>query len=260
VNRHGLLIIVSLLKWYQDRYNKAVDSMRLTYNSHKQRYSDLSRAASSLHISCSAFAEAPLTAAARSAYSQGDYQMKNRHHRSGRIYCLCSVKGMLIAAFALMLTAFSGIISHASAEKNEHLFFIERSKNKNIVYYDICHDGNNTLCAPNPVTAYWILHGGKKEVLSSLEKKYAFGIKPMDFQSNNYRFSIVACAKNTISVEKINGKYRASTSINNREIVLEKVYVNTKEDLFGMSTVNYIEYTGRTMQENTPVKIRVVPE
>jgi hypothetical protein len=159
-----------------------------------------------------------------------------------------------------MFTASGGFISFASAEKNEHLFFIERSMNKNIVYYDVCQNGNSKLCASNPVTAYWILEGGKKEGLSSLEKKYAFGIKAMDLQDDIFTFSIAACSNYTISIEKIDGKYRAVTSINNREFVLEKVYVNTKAGLFGMPKVSYIDYTGRTTFGNSPVKIRVVPD
>lgn len=186
--------------------------------------------------------------------------MKNSHNRSRSNCRLCAVTGLLIVTLAAMLTALGGFISLAAAEKNEHLFFIERSKNKNIVYYDICHNDNNKLCESNPVTAYWILEGGKKEGLSSIEKEYAFGIKSLHPRSDIFRFSVAALAKNAISIEMIDGKYRAATYINNREIVLEKVYVNTKEGLFGMSTVNYIEYTGKTMQENTPVKIRIVPD
>ena len=174
-----------------------------------------------------------------------------------------ATKLLLIALLSVMLTALCGFTCLASAEKNEHLFFIERSMNKNIVYYDVCQNDSNKLCQSNPVTAYWILDGGKKEGLSSLEKKYAFGInaiKAMDLQDDIFKFSIAACSKYTISVEKIDGKYRAVTSINNREIVLEKVYVNTKAGLFGMPKVSYIDYTGRTTQENTRVKIRVIAD
>jgi hypothetical protein len=181
------------------------------------------------------------------------------NHSCGACY-FRAIRKLLVVALATILAVLCGSVGLASAEKNEHLFFIERSKNKNIVYYDVCHNDNNKLCESNPVTAYWILDGGKREGLSSLEKKYAFGIKSLHPQSDIFRFSVAALAKNTISIEMIEGKYRAATYINNREIVLEKVYVNTKEGLFGMSTVKYIEYTGKTMQEKTPVKIRVVPD
>jgi hypothetical protein len=183
--------------------------------------------------------------------------MKTSYNRST---CFSYAPKLLLIAFlSVMFTAAGGFISFASAETNEHLFFIERSKNKNIVYYDVCQDDNNKLCISNPVTAYWILESGKKEGLSSLEKKYAFGIKSLDLQSDNHKFSIAALDKKTISIEKINGRYRAVTSVNNQEIVLEKVYVRTKDGVFGMPKVSYIDYTGRTMLENSPVKIRVVP-
>jgi hypothetical protein len=174
--------------------------------------------------------------------------------------CLYSANALFIVTLFAILVALSGFAGTASAEKKEHLFFIERSMNKNIVYYDVCHNDNKKLCESNPVTAYWILEGGKKEGLSSLEKKYAFGIKAINLQDDNFKFSVAAIEKTTIAIEKIKGRYRAVTSINNREIVLEKVYVNTKAGLLGMPQVCYIDYTGRTTQGNTPVKIRVVPD
>jgi hypothetical protein len=186
--------------------------------------------------------------------------MASSNNRSCSIRCIHIIKGLLLIALVVILTILNGTVSPAATEKNEHLFFIERSKNRNIVYYDVCHNGDNTLCESNPVTAYWILDGGKREGLSSMEKEHAFGIRSLDMSGHNARFSIAALAKNTISVEKINGRYRASTFINNREIYLEKVYVNTKEGLLGLPTVRYVEYTGRTTKGNSRVKIRVVPD
>jgi hypothetical protein len=169
-------------------------------------------------------------------------------------------KGALIVVFAIMLTTLCAFISQASAEKNERLFLVERNQNRNVVHYDVCRKDNNELCDSNTVKVYWILEGGKREELNSIEKKYAFGIKSMVMQDENVSFSVAALENLIIAVEKINGKYKAVTTVRNREIVLEKVYVNSTLGLFGMPQVSYIDYKGCTRNNRKPVTIRVVPD
>ncbi|MGZ3591412.1 MAG: DUF4833 domain-containing protein, partial [Thermodesulfobacteriota bacterium] len=64
----------------------------------------------------------------------------------------------------------------ASVDKAGHLFFIERSKNKNLVQYDIRLTENRDLPDSRPVNAYWVLENGRREELNSIEKRYAYGI------------------------------------------------------------------------------------
>ena len=42
-----------------------------------------------------------------------------------------------------------------SWNNTEHLFFIERSKNKNVVQYDVQLMENNDLREPSPMVVYW---------------------------------------------------------------------------------------------------------
>jgi uncharacterized protein DUF4833 len=71
----------------------------------------------------------------------------------------------LIIVILLLITTSFFIFSPlaASQDKAEHLFFIERSKNRSIVQYDVRLTGNRDLPDSNPLTAYWILEDGRRE-------------------------------------------------------------------------------------------------
>jgi hypothetical protein len=46
------------------------------------------------------------------------------------------------------------------SRKNDHLFFIERSKNKNLVQYDVRLTENDNILDSDPVSVYWVLENG----------------------------------------------------------------------------------------------------
>lgn len=147
-----------------------------------------------------------------------------------------------------------------SENKTGHLFLIERSKNKNLVQYDVHVTGNGDLPDSNPVIAYWILGDGRREELNPVEKKYAYGIASQDrIENNKFRVFLVALEDREIIVEKIKGSFRAVLFIQGKESMLEKVYVESKEGLAGQPQVLYVDLFGKATHTNIPVKERIVP-
>jgi hypothetical protein len=148
----------------------------------------------------------------------------------------------------------------ASWNKADPLFFIERSKNKNLVQYDVQLLENDDLPDLNPVMVYWILENGQKEELSVLQRKYAYGIDSQEKVGEN-RFSILLTAlkERKIIVEKINGFYKAVLPIGGKPSVLERVYIESKERMTGLPMVLYVELFGRTKKTNLPIKERIIP-
>jgi len=146
----------------------------------------------------------------------------------------------------------------ASRDKAEHLFFIERSKNRNMAQYDVRLTGNGDLPDSNPVTAYWILQDGRREELNPVEKELAYGIASQKkIGKNRFKIYLAAIKNREIIVEKIKGSFRAVVSINGKESILEKVYVESKERLIGLPEVVYIDLFGRTIRTNLPVRERI---
>ena len=171
------------------------------------------------------------------------------------------MKIFLIILLAVILSLVSWTAFAVSLNKSNHLFFIERSKNKNYVQYDARLTKNNDLRASNPVTAYWVLENGGQEKLTLIQRKYAYGIHSQEkLQQNKFRVLTVVLKDREIIVEKINGFFRAVVFINGKQSILEKVYVESKEGLIGLPKVLYIDLFGRTKGKGFPMRERIIPK
>jgi hypothetical protein len=172
---------------------------------------------------------------------------------------------MMKAKWVIVLTMLTIFFLFATegwtlCNKRALLFRIERSKNKNIVQYDACLLRNNNIFESSPVQAYWVLADGKKEELSLLESKQAYGIESKEkLGENKFRIVLVALKDRDIIVEKIKDKYKALVKINGESSILERVYVQSEEQTLGLPKVHYVDVFGRNLRTNKPVKERITP-
>lgn len=165
-----------------------------------------------------------------------------------------------MAVLSMFLVALCCPSGEASCEIREHLFFIERSKNKNLVYYDVCLTDSTDLSDSAALTVYWILENGQEEELNPIERTYAYGINTQEkLERNKLSISLAALNGQKIIIEKVEQKFKALISVGNRQIVIEKVYINARDSLLGMPKVLYVDVFGFVRQENTHVIERIAP-
>jgi hypothetical protein len=169
---------------------------------------------------------------------------------------------MLITILLTVIFSFVSWSAFADSWNNsDRLFFIERNKNKNYVQYDARLTKNNDLRASNPVTPYWVLENGGQEELTLMERKYAYGIDSQEkLEENKYKILLVALKDREIIVEKIDGSFRAVVSINGKQSVLEKVYIEYKERFTGLPKILYIDLFGWTKGIGLPMRERITPK
>ncbi len=154
----------------------------------------------------------------------------------------------------------SGSAFAVCQDKAFHLFFIERNRNKSIVQYDLCLTKNNDPLGSSPVTVYWVLQDGRHEKLNPVEKEYAYGVTSQEeIVKNKFRVRLAALKNREIIVEKIGGSFKAVLSIHGKESILEKVYVQAKEELLVEPKVLYVDLFGRAIDTNLPVRERIIP-
>jgi hypothetical protein len=171
------------------------------------------------------------------------------------------MRTFVIVLLLSILSLLPRSILAVSEEKVNHLFCIERSKNKNLVQYDIRLKEDSDLLDPTAINVYWILENGKREELNPIEKEYAYGIASQEKLDKDKFKVIVAGLKGLeIIVEKANDSFRATVSINGRESILEKVYIESEEKLTGLPKILYIDLFGRTKEMGLPIKERIAPK
>ncbi len=171
------------------------------------------------------------------------------------------MRSIIVALVLVILSLFPQAIFAASGNKDGHLFFIERSKNKNLVQYDIHLTENRDLPDSRPVNAYWILENGRREELNLIEKKYAYGIVRQERVDQDKLKIVLAAFKGLeIIVEKINDSFRAVIPINGKESILQKIYIKSEETRAGLPRVLYVDLFGCIKGTDFPVKERLTPK
>jgi hypothetical protein len=171
------------------------------------------------------------------------------------------MRAFVIVLLLGILNVFPQSIFAVSEEKVSHLFFIERSKNKSLVQYDIRLSENSDLPDQSPINVYWILENGRREELNLIEREYAYGIVRQEKLDKDKFKVIVAGLKGLeIIVERMNDSFKALVSINGRESILEKIYIKSEEKWKGLPKVLYIDLFGRTKEMGLPIKERIAPK
>jgi hypothetical protein len=169
------------------------------------------------------------------------------------------LKSILIAS-ATLATVWC-LSAAAACPKVSPLFRIERSKNKNIVQYEICVSDNGDAPQIDPVKGYWILQNGQREELNAVQRKFAYGFVSQEkLGENRFAIVMVALRDRRILIERIGDDYRAIMAISGKQSVLETVFVKSEERLVGLPKVQYIDLFGRTVQTGTQVNERIVSQ
>ena len=159
----------------------------------------------------------------------------------------------------VIVSLFPQSILAASGDKANHLFFIERSKNKNLVQYDARLTENRNLPDLRPVNAYWILENGKHEELNSVEKDYAYGIaRQQKLDKDKFKIILVAFKGLEIIVERINDSFKALVPINGKESILQKIYIKSEETGALFPRVIYVDLFGRIKETGLAIKERFI--
>lgn len=132
------------------------------------------------------------------------------------------------------------------AEKDQ-LFYLQRDPNSNTVVYSInLEDGK--LNTSRPVKAHWIRYteGNKRTNLSFIQRTMAYGVHHT--KVNEGEFGIWIQAYKDLSIEvrlnKQSKRYQAYTLVENKEIVLERVFVRINGGSLFKPNIQYIEISG----------------
>ncbi|MDR0750019.1 MAG: DUF4833 domain-containing protein [Tannerellaceae bacterium] len=144
--------------------------------------------------------------------------------------------------------------THLAKDK---LFHISRSKNKNLVCYDVNYSGGK-LDIKNPLTVYWLNREDKPGETSSLnmiQKKLAYGYKLISQGDDSCEITLNAYPGRVLTICKQDAKYVCLITINKQTAILESLYVKANPN--NSLIVEYVELKGISPITRQPVTERV---
>ena len=177
--------------------------------------------------------------------------------RSSIYLSFCALLATLISVALLMpAKCFSKDV------KTKHLFKIERSKNANIVQYDVQLTSDGKCDPKEPIIAYWVMlaEDGKKANLNWIEKKMAYGFNAKYHADGDYVIlDLVADIQRDIKAHPVNGVFRAETVIDGRQAFIGKIYIKSIETKT-LPKVEYIELFGKDIKTGEDRHEKFIPK
>jgi hypothetical protein len=146
--------------------------------------------------------------------------------------------------------------------KGNRLFTILRNKDSNEIIYEVNPDKNGGLNQKNPINIYWIKHnkGSRKETLSMLEKKLAYGINYQKINTETTHFQLVSYPNKTLILKKFeNEKFKVLADINGEQAELTKLFIHINGGTFLLPKITSIEIHGINIHDRKNTKEIIRP-
>jgi hypothetical protein len=148
------------------------------------------------------------------------------------------------------------------SNKKHLLFFLQRTKDANTVVYELNYK-QGKLDEHNPVKAYWIRYAEHSEIkeLSSIQKKFAFGVKSKKLNDGSFLLTFAAYDKMPILLKPSpTNDFLAQITIDKQDIILNRIYIHV---LPGGSLwspkIDYIEFKGTCAKSGKSVIKQIKP-
>ena len=146
------------------------------------------------------------------------------------------------------------------------LFYLQRSLDLNSVIYEANYmnekGGHRKLNSDDPVDIYWLIHDKERSVkpLSGLQK-LGYGVRSESVENEVIKLKLVAYREMPILLKPSlkDNKYQAHVSVEGKDILLAKVFINIDGGTKLKPNVTFIEITGTESQTGKKVVHRFNP-
>ena len=178
----------------------------------------------------------------------------------------------------LVILAFSAVLSKAQAQTTDksnpspikfpvpkgipnQLFYLQRDPNTNTYICQLNVDEKGNVDRKEPVLIYWMRYNidGKKADLSYVQRKFAYGIQTKELGKDHFELRFVSHKQLPLYLIKDgNNKFHVYTTVNNKKMRLERIFVRIEGGSFWVPNVKYVELRGINPETNTVVAERIV--
>nr|WP_255749410.1 DUF4833 domain-containing protein [Pontibacter liquoris] len=127
-------------------------------------------------------------------------------------------------------------------------FYVQRDPNANTVIYQLNTTPQGKLNEKEPIHVFWIRYaeGGERRELNYVQRRFAYGLQTRKLAQDHYELKFVCYNKLPLYLRKANdGHHYVYTTINQKEAILDSIFVRIKGGTFWVPNVLYVELKGR---------------
>jgi len=137
------------------------------------------------------------------------------------------------------------------------LFYLQRSPNENTIIYALKLTAEGTIPKEHPVDVYWRRYqeDGRRAELDFIQRTFAYGVRTKDL-GDKIEIRCIGYDKIPIYVYKHrigSQPHRAMTVVNERAMVLDRIFLQINGGSFWFPNIEYAEFTGSDPVTGTPL-------
>ena len=154
---------------------------------------------------------------------------------------------LILGVITLLSTGFTNPETYSKFPGDYNLFKIDRSRDRDIVLYDVNLDSRGHLDTTMPISVYWekSTQEGQFESLTGIQKKFGYGITFQRITENMAEFQIVSSMDRTFELRKSgDNTFRVYTSNEGMEVEVKSLYIYFEDDSFWFPAISKIELYG----------------
>ncbi|MBC7567791.1 MAG: DUF4833 domain-containing protein [Pedobacter sp.] len=145
---------------------------------------------------------------------------------------------------------------------DNQLFYLQRDPNHNTLIYELNMDKSGDIDEDQPILAYWIRYDENKtkKELSYVQRKFAYGIDSKKINKDQFELRFVSHKKLPLYLSKSaeDKKFHVYVTINNKKLLLDRIFVRIEGGSFWIPNVKYVELRGINQANDTVVTERLV--
>lgn len=163
---------------------------------------------------------------------------------------------LIIIMTTLVSTAFIYPGEHYNTTENYKLFKIDRSRNSDVIVYDVNLNNKEELDKSTPINIYWVKNTkkGNTEPLTGIQKKFGYGLKFISISNNMADFQFVSYFDRVFKLRKTdNNQFKVFTISANKKVEVQRLYVQFEDNSSWIPSIINIELYGIDTDNGNPV-------
>lgn len=128
------------------------------------------------------------------------------------------------------------------------LFYLQRTANTNTIICELNTNAKGQPIPEKPVNVYWIVYteGGARKELNYIQRNFAYGIDAKSAENGSYKLHFVSYKKRVFDLKwyAAANRYQVFAPINNKEAILQRIFVKVEGGSFWVPNIVYVEFRG----------------